>query len=375
MQPKSGGILRALEDQFAIRQLISDYLIPAETNTIWYALGGVLAIALTLEILTGTFLTLKYVPDASRAYDITKDMLGSSGWRVLLGFHYFNAFLIFGLVMVHMVRVFVSGGYRRGKQGLWLVGVLLAGLTFVAFLTGESLHWDEVGYAVPWHISEFFQAVHLSTSSLFHYTFADLKSAEHASQRLAQLYAVHIAIAPVLLVLFIVMHYYLIREKSISLPFWHAASGRVTPFSEHIKTWLAYGSLLLGGALLLAIFVHRGAGTAPQLLPSSPLYGSQHGPGGLGFKPSYPISWTHGMNVFFGEHLGIDPDIWGTVVGMTLMAGSLLLIPLLDRGDAEPVSWREAFDLRKRGWAFLALAIFWGVMIVGIVQNAVAGPG
>jgi quinol-cytochrome oxidoreductase complex cytochrome b subunit len=372
--PRSHGLLGVIEDQFALRQLISEYLIPVETNVIWYALGGVLAIALILEILTGTLLTLKYVPDAGRAYDITKELIDSPIWRLVLGFHYFNAFLIFGLVMVHMLRVFLSGGYRRGKQGLWLVGVGLAGLTFVASLTGESLHWDEVGFAVPWHISEFFQAIHISTSSLFHYTFADLKSVDHASQRLAQLYAVHIAVAPILIFLFVLMHYYLVREKGISLPFWHAASGRKAPFSEHIKAWLVYGALLLGVVILLTIFVDRGAGTAPQLLPSSPLYGSTHGPGGLGYKPSYPISWTHGMNVFVGTHLGIEPDIWGTVAGMTLMLGALLLIPFVDAGDNEPRSWREAFDWRKRGWAFLAIAIFWTVMIVGIVQNAVAGP-
>jgi quinol-cytochrome oxidoreductase complex cytochrome b subunit len=373
-QTEPKGILGVIEDQLSIRQLISQYLIPVETNVIWYALGGVLAIALVLEILTGTFLTLKYVPDASRAYDITKEMLGSTGWRILLSFHYFNSFLIFGLVMVHMMRVFLSGGYRRGKQALWLIGVGLAGLTFVAFLTGESLHWDEVGFAVPWHLSEFFQAIHLSTSSLFHYTFADLKSVPHASQRLAQIEAVHIAVAPILLILFMLMHYYIIREKGISLPFWDAASGRKAPFSEHMKTWAIYGTFLLGAVLLLAIFVHRGAGTAPQLLPDSPLYGSTHGPGGLGYKPGYPISWTHGMNVFVGEHLGINPDIWGTVAGMTLMLGSLLVIPFVDSGDNEPRSWREAFDWRKRGWAFLAIVVFWAIMILGIVQNAVAGP-
>ncbi len=61
--------------------------------------------------------------------------------------------------------------------------------------------------------------------------------------------------------------------------------------------------------LLLSIFIQRDPGTAPQLLPSSPLYGSEHGPGGLGYKPTWPISWTHGMNMFFGEDLGIEPDI------------------------------------------------------------------
>jgi quinol-cytochrome oxidoreductase complex cytochrome b subunit len=374
-RPQGLGLWGTLEDQLGLRGLISEYLIPVETNTIWYVLGGVLAIALTLEIATGFLLTLKYVPDAGRAYDITKSMLDSTGWHIVLGFHYFNAFLIFALVMVHMMRVFVSGGYRRGKQGLWLVGVSLAGLTFLAFITGESLHWDEVGFAVPWHLSEFLQAIHLSTSGLLHYTFADLKSIDTATARLEQIYAVHIAIAPILLLLFIIMHYFLIRAKGISLPFWHKASGRKAPFSEHIRAWFIYGAIILGAILLLAIFVDRGAGTAPQLLPSSPFYGSEHGPGHLGAKPSFPISWTHGMNVFVANHLHIDPDIWGTVMGIGLMAGALLLVPFLDRGDAEPGSWREAFNFRKRGWAFLAIAVFWTTMLIGVVQNAIAGAG
>ncbi len=348
------GLWDRLEDQFGIRQLIRDYLIPVETNSIWYLLGGVLAISLGLEIFTGMLLSLDYVPDAGKAYDSTVGMLNSTGWRIILNFHYWNAFLVYGLVMIHMLRVFISGGYLRGKQGLWLVGVALAGLTFVVSLTGESLHWDEVGFAVPWHMSEVLQAFGLA--SFFQYTFADLRNVTTATPKLGQLYAGHIAIAPILLLLFIVWHYYLIRLKGISLPFWLRASGRKAAFSEHVRGWLIYGGIIMGVNLLLAIFVPRDAGTAPQLLPSSPFFGSKHGPGFLGTKPSFPISWTHGMNVFV-EHVGLTPDIWGTMIGMVLMLGALVAIPFLDRSEHEPESSAETFNLRKRGLAFAAMAL------------------
>jgi hypothetical protein len=81
------------------------------------------------------------------------------------------------------------------------------------------------------------------------------------------------------------------------------------------------------------------------------------------------------MNVFVGEHLGIEPDIWGTMIGMTLMLVSLLLIPFVDRSQHEPGSFADAFDLRLRGWAFAAMGVFWLVMIVGVIQNALAGAG
>jgi quinol-cytochrome oxidoreductase complex cytochrome b subunit len=364
---------RALEDQFGFTQLVREYLIPVESNSIWYLLGGVLAIALALEIGTGFLISLVYVPDAGKAYANVAHLLQTPVWSQIINFHFYNAFLIFALVMVHMLRVFISGGYRGSKTGLWLVGVALAALVFVISTTGEALHWDEVGFAVPWHISEVFQALGLAT--FFGYTFDTLKAIPTATDKLSQLFAVHVAIVPLALGAFIAWHYLLIRFKGISLPFWLRRSGRTGSFSEHVRGWLIWSGILIGIVILIAIFLPRDAGTAPQLLPDSPLYGAKHGPGGLGYKPTFPISWTHGMNVFVDEWLGIDPDIWGTMIGMALMLGALLVIPFVDRGDHEPDSQRSAFDWRKRGWAFAAMALFWLVMIVGVLQNAVAGAG
>jgi len=350
-----------------------DYLIPVETNNIWYTLGGVLAIALGLEVLTGVLLSLVYQPDAGKAFGITQHLIGAPGWSVIINFHYYNAYLIFGLVMIHMMRVFISGGYRRGKTGLWLIGVGLAGLTFIVSLTGEALHWDEVGFAVPWHMSEVLQAFGLAGA--FNYTFDALRSIPTATEKLSQIFALHVSIVPIVLLLFVGMHYLLIRVKGISLPFWIRSSGRTAPFTEHVKAWVVFGGIILGVVLLIAIFLPRDAGIAPQLLPDSPFFGSKHGPGFLGTKPTYPISWTHGMNVFFGTHLGIEPDIWGTMVGMVVMLGALLIIPFVDRGEVEPDSARAAFSWRIRGWAFLAMGLFGLVFVVGVVQNALAGAG
>jgi quinol-cytochrome oxidoreductase complex cytochrome b subunit len=365
--PRHDGFVGAIEDQFALRQLISEYLIPAETNNLWYTLGGVLAIALVLEFLTGVLLSFAYNPDAGQAYDVTRSLMQTPIWSVIINFHFWNSFVIFGLVMLHMLRVFVTGAYRGAKKGLWLTGVGLAGATFLISLTGETLHWDEVGFAVPWHISEFFQATGLATALA--YNFSDLKNIPTATQKLGQLYAVHISLAALLLVLLSVLHYYLIKVKGISFPYWLPVSGRKAPFSTHMKEWGLYGGIILGIVLLVAIFVPRDPGIAPQLLPSSPYFGATHGPGALGTKPTFPISWTHGMNVFVGEYLHVDPDIWGTVSGMVLMTLALLAIPFVDRVTQAPRGWKEAFDLRRRGWAFLAMGLFWLIMIVGALTN------
>lgn len=370
-EPRKGWWSRTI-DQFGFGQLVRDYLIPVETNSIWYSLGGVLAISLALEIVTGMLLTYVYVPDASLAYGITASLLASAGWSVVLNFHYYNAYLIFGLVMIHMVRVFVSGGYRGGKTGLWIIGVGLAAFTFVVSLTGEALHWDEVGFGVPWNIGEILNAVGLA--GVFNYATDGLLQVGTATEKLAQLYALHISIVPIALGLFIIWHYLLIRLKGISVPFWLRSSGKLDSFSGHLRRWLVYSAIALGIVLVLAIFLPRDPGVAPQIIPSSPLFGTDEDPGGLGFKPTFPISWTRGMNIIFAQ-LGIDPDIWGTALVMIAMLVVLLAIPFVDRGDHAPTDRKAAFDMRKRGLAFAAMGVFWLLLVVGLIVNAFTAEG
>jgi len=375
--PTGAGRRHASRDrvkkQFGLRGMISEYMIPVETDTFWYTLGGVLAISLVLEIVTGMVLALRYIPDAAQAYQITETLLGEGGWSVVLNFHYYTAYVIFALVLVHMMRVFVSGGYRGAKIGLWQIGVALAGTVFLISVTGETLHWDERGFAVPWHTSEILEVVGLDKT--FHYTHEDLLNIPQATRLLIPYYALHVAILPILLLALIAWHYYLIKVKGISLPFWHKPTGRTAPFSRHVRLWLAYSAVILGIVLVISFF-HRDPGPEPQVLPTSEFFGSEHGPGGLGIVPTFPIMWTHGMNRFVTIAFGLEPDIWGTIIGMGIMTIALVAIPFLDRGGPyEPRSWDEALSLQRRGWAFLAIALFWAMLIIGTVTNIVSPKG
>jgi quinol-cytochrome oxidoreductase complex cytochrome b subunit len=80
------------------------------------------------------------------------------------------------------------------------------------------------------------------------------------------------------------------------------------------------------------------------------------------------------MNIFAAS-LGVDPDIWGTVIAMAVLLLVLLIIPFVDRGPSEPRNTAEALSWRKRGWAFLAMGIFWLVMVVGVVESALTEAG
>lgn len=368
-----GSLLTRIKEQLGVQGMVSEYMIPVETNTISYSLGGVLAIALVAELASGMLLATRYIPDAGKAYGITKQLLNESGWSVLLNFHYYDAFLIFGLLMFHMMRTFFSGGYRGTKKGLWQVGVGLSSVIFLLSISGETLHWDERGFAVPWHTSEILEAIGLD--KVFNYTHPDLLNIPKATTLLIPYYVVHVALLPLIMMGLIAIHYYLIKAKGISLPFWHKPSGKKESFGAHIKAWLTYSTLFLGIVVIISFFT-REPGPAPQLLPSSPYFGSEHGPGGLGISPTMPISWMHGLNRFVTIFFHMSPDIWGTVIGMVIIALALIAIPYLDRGGSiEPKNWAEAMNWSKRGWAFAAMAIFWVVLIIGTITNLITPVG
>ena len=185
-----------------------------------------------------------------------------------------------------MLRVFFSGGYRGPRTGLWQIGVGLAGTVFLLSTTGETLHWDERGFAVPWHTSEILEAVGLDKT--LHYTHPDLLNIPKATRLLIPYYAFHVSILPILLLGLIAMHYYLIKVKGISLPFWHKPTGRTAPFSEHVRAWLGYSAVILGVVVLVSIFVDRDPGPAPQLLPSLAVLRFQARPWGAWDRADLP---------------------------------------------------------------------------------------
>jgi len=47
-------------------------------------------------------------------------------------------------MVLHMVRVFFTGSYKRPREGQWLIGVLM--LVSPIYFSGTVIKWDQNGY-------------------------------------------------------------------------------------------------------------------------------------------------------------------------------------------------------------------------------------
>ncbi|MHC5010812.1 MAG: cytochrome b N-terminal domain-containing protein [Planctomycetota bacterium] len=102
---------------------------------------------------TGIVLLFLYVPSVERAYGSVKDLeyvVAHGAW--LRGTHRIAAHLMVIAVVLHLVRVFLTGAYKKeGAPGAtrpvnWCVGIGLLLCTLGLSFTGYLLPWDQLAY-------------------------------------------------------------------------------------------------------------------------------------------------------------------------------------------------------------------------------------
>lgn len=120
---------------------------PEPKGNWWNTLGSATLFLFILQGITGIFLTTYYTPSPDHAYDsINYIMHGVAfGW-LIRGIHHWGATLMVVLVVVHMLRVFVTASFKYPRELTWLIGVGLLLLTLGMGFTGYLLPWDQKSY-------------------------------------------------------------------------------------------------------------------------------------------------------------------------------------------------------------------------------------
>jgi cytochrome b6 len=108
-----------------------------------FGLGGAAFFLFAMLVVTGLLEMFYYVPSVERANSSVQllTFLVPYGWLVR-GVHYWAAQGLVVVVVLHLLRVVLTGGYKTPRRFNWLLGVSL--LVFVVLLdfTGYVLRWD-----------------------------------------------------------------------------------------------------------------------------------------------------------------------------------------------------------------------------------------
>jgi len=204
------GRMRRVMDNLVLHLHPSKVPVQTLKWTYTWGLGGLAGLLVTLLALTGVFLEMNYTPSPLQAYqDILT--LRTNTWfgDLLRNIHHWSANLLVLVAILHLLRVFVTGGHRAPRAMNWIVGVLMLLLVLGANFTGYLLPWDQLAY---W-------AITVGTSILSYIPLAGswlsrllLGGPEVGAATLLNFYSLHISFIPILIVMLMSLHFWRVRK-------------------------------------------------------------------------------------------------------------------------------------------------------------------
>ena len=177
-----------------------------------YSLGlGIISVIFFVVLAwTGVLLMFYYVPSVERAYETMKLIqLAVPLGQFTRNMHRWSAHGMVLAVIIHMVRVFYTGGYKPPREFNWVIGIFLLLLTFGASFTGYLLPWDQLAYwaiTVGTNIAGYAPGAGPVVQQML------LGGQEVGQAALIRFYTLHIAVLPLLITLLISIHLWRVRK-------------------------------------------------------------------------------------------------------------------------------------------------------------------
>ncbi|HEY9723653.1 MAG TPA: cytochrome b N-terminal domain-containing protein [Oscillatoriaceae cyanobacterium] len=180
----------------------------------FYTLGFASMFTFILMATTGMFLAVYYAPTPDHAWDSIRYISFTVTFgNIVRGIHQYGSSAMVIIVLLHMLRTFFFGAYKYPRELTWISGVVLFGLVMGMSFTGYLLPWDQRAY---W-ATEVGTGVASTVPVVGHLSEVILRGGENLGPlTLTRFYAIHMLMIPALLMLFMVIHLYLVVRIGIT---------------------------------------------------------------------------------------------------------------------------------------------------------------
>jgi len=339
------------------RVLSTEYWIPKNINFLW-AMGMVLAATFGVLLVSGIFLLMYYQPNTQLAFDsVNYTIMSEVGygwlWRHV---HGVGASVVFLIIYIHMFTGIYYGSYKKGRELIWLSGMLLFVLFSAEAFSGYMLPWGQMSYWAGMVITNLFSGGSLHADGLVEWIRGDYVPGQAFLNRFFML---HVLLVPLAIIGVIVLHFGTLRIPHVNnqdgeeFDFEEAAElykagkvkeSKVIPFSP---VFLSKDVFVMGIYFIFffyLVFYHFEFAMDPvNFDPANGLKTPTH------IYPEWYFLWSYEILRPFSTNVGLIAFAIAQVIFFTL--------PFMDRSpNVAPASRRGAFKY----W-------FWALLIDMIV--------
>jgi ubiquinol-cytochrome c reductase cytochrome b subunit len=330
---------------------LAEYYAPKNFN-FWYFFGSLALLVLVNQIVTGVWLAMAYKPSAAEAFAsveyIMRDM--DYGWLIRY-MHSTGASAFFIVVYLHMFRGLIYGSYRKPRELVWLIGLLIYLLMMATAFLGYLLPWGQMSYWGAQVIVNLFSAIPFIGEDLSIWIRGDYVISDATLNRF---FALHFLL-PFILAALVFIHIVALHKvgsnnpDGIEIKKNKDANGipkdgiRFHPYYT-VKDTVGVGVFLIFFAAVIFFWPDVGGFflEAPNFEPANPLKTPEH------------IAPVWYFTPFYAMLRAIPPMFGSQFPGVLVMFASILILftlPWLDRSPVKSIRY-------KSGLFKLAIVVF-----------------
>ncbi len=202
-----GGFMKWLDDRFpftkTMKQHVTEYYASKNFNW-WYIFGVLATVVLVIQLVTGIFLTMNYKPSAIDAFASVEYIMRDVEWGWLIRYmHSTGASFFFVVVYLHMFRAMLYGSYKKPRELIWIIGMLIFFVLMAEGFAGYLLPWGQMSYWGAQVIISLFGAIPGIGDALVEFIRGDYSISDITLNRF---FALHVIVLPLLLIGLVFVH-------------------------------------------------------------------------------------------------------------------------------------------------------------------------
>jgi len=308
---------------------IINYPTPINLNYFW-SFGSTAGLCLVIQILTGIFLAMHYVPHVDFAFvsveHIMRDVNG--GWLIRY-LHANGASMFFIVVYCHISRGLYYGSYMYPRNFLWISGVVILLLMMATAFMGYVLPWGQMSFWGATVITNLFSAVPYVGTNIVEWLWGGFSIGNATLNRFFSLHY----LMPFLIVGLVLIHLSLLHRDGSNNPLGTNSNSDYISFYPYFYVKDLFSFLVL--VLILSFFViyyPNILGHADNYIPANPMSTPPHIVPEWYFLPFYAI-------------LRSIPIKLGGVVAMLGSILILILLPYINTSLVRSNKFRPIFSI------------------------------